>query len=168
MYPQSILWVLTLHSLHGSVGAHVDFHVAGRGKICTPLSEQGWAGITFWTLGTGTGIAQNIPKFWEREWEWKITFPNFGNWNGNDKLHYQLLGMGMRNQIPKWEWEHEWKLQSKLLGTGMSHWCSRELSGTGTGMTFKNPILFGILSLNGEGQIQFHILVKLTYFAWQI
>ena len=37
-----------------------------------------------------------IPEFWEREWEWKIAFPTFGNGNGNEKL------------IPKL-WEREWE-----------------------------------------------------------
>ena len=37
-----------------------------------------------------------IPEFWEREREWKNSFPTFGNGNGNEKL------------IPKhWEWEWE-------------------------------------------------------------
>ena len=102
---------------------------------------QGWAGMTFWTLGTG--IAQPIPKFWEREWEWK--------------LHSQFLGMGtgMRNRIPD-IWEREWDLHSRLLGTGMRHWYSREWSGTG--MTFKNTVLFGTLSQNGKGPYWFNII----------
>ena len=37
-----------------------------------------------------------IPKFWEREREWKVAFPTFRNGNGNEKL------------IPKfWERERE-------------------------------------------------------------
>ena len=37
-----------------------------------------------------------IPKFWEREREWKVAFPTFSNGNGNEKL------------IPKfWERERE-------------------------------------------------------------
>ena len=32
----------------------------------------------------GTGMENYIPKFREREWEWKIAFPTFGN--GNEKL----------------------------------------------------------------------------------
>ena len=35
---------------------------------------QGWAGIIFWIPGTGLGMAQPIPKNWERDW--KITFGN--------------------------------------------------------------------------------------------
>ena len=45
---------------------------------------------------TGTGMENCIPKFWEREREWKIAFPTFGNGNGNEKL------------IPKL-WEREWE-----------------------------------------------------------
>ena len=57
---------------------------------------QGWAGMTFGHLGTGTGMAQPIPKLWEREREWKIVFPTFGNGNGNE------------NSIPNfWERERE-------------------------------------------------------------
>ena len=67
------------------------------------------SGNDFWTLGTGTGIAQPIPKFWEREREWKIAFPTFGNGNGNDKFHSQFLGTGtgMTNSIPDFR-EREW------------------------------------------------------------
>ena len=45
-------------------------------------------------------------RLWEREW--KITFPNFGNGNGNGKLHSQLLGTGMEKLIPIL-WEREWE-----------------------------------------------------------
>ena len=41
-------------------------------------------------------MENDIPEFWEREWEWKIAFPTFGNGNGNEKL------------IPKL-WEREWE-----------------------------------------------------------
>ena len=37
-----------------------------------------------------------IPKFWEREREWKIAFPTFGNGNRNEKLIPNL-------------WEREWE-----------------------------------------------------------
>ena len=84
------------------------------------VSWQGWAGMTFWHLGTGTGMAQPIPKLWEREREWKIAFPTFGNGNGNE------------NSIPNfWEREREWKFHSRTLGTGMRHCYSREWPGTG-------------------------------------
>ena len=35
---------------------------------------------------TGTGMENCIPKFWEREREWKLAFPTFGNGNGNEKI----------------------------------------------------------------------------------
>ena len=44
----------------------------------------------------GTGMENYIPEFREREWEWKIAFPTFGNGNGNEKI------------IPKL-WEREWE-----------------------------------------------------------
>ena len=44
----------------------------------------------------GTGMENCIHEFWEREREWRIAFPTFGNGNGNEKL------------IPKL-WEREWK-----------------------------------------------------------
>ena len=34
----------------------------------------------------GTGMENCIPEFREREWEWKIEFPTFGNGNGNEKI----------------------------------------------------------------------------------
>ena len=58
----------------------------------------------------------------EREREWLSPFPNFGNGNGNDKFHSQLLGTGTGmkisfpifgngngngNSIPEF-WEREW------------------------------------------------------------
>ena len=61
----------------------------------------------------GTGMENYIPKFREREWEWKIAFPTFGN--GNEKL------------IPKREreWEagipgngRERKFRSPLMRVG--------------------------------------------------
>ena len=44
---------------------------------------------------------------WEREREWLSPFPNFGNGNGNEKFHSQLLGTGTG------------KFHSQFLGTGM-------------------------------------------------
>ena len=70
--------------------------------------KAGVSGNGFLTLGTGTGIAQPILKFWEREG--KIAFPTFGNGNGDDKFHSQFLGTGtgMTNSIPNfWERERE-------------------------------------------------------------
>ena len=74
----------------------------------------------------------------EREWSFRLSerellspFPHFGNGNGNEKLHSQLLGMGtgMRNRIPD-IWQREWDLHSRLLGTEMRHWYSRGWSAT--------------------------------------
>ena len=94
---------------------------------------------TLWTCQTYMENMSTVLKpgvsgndFWE-----------FGNGNGNSSTHSQSLGtgMGMTNCIHNfWEWEREWKLPSRLLGTGMRRWYSREWSGTGTGMTFRNPI----------------------------
>ena len=44
-----------------------------------------------------------IPKFWEREREWKIAFPTFGNGNGNEKI------------IPNFR-EREW--EASIRGNG--------------------------------------------------
>ena len=51
----------------------------------------------------GTGMENYIPEFREREREWKIAFPTFGNGNGNEKL------------IPKL-WEREW--EADIPGNG--------------------------------------------------
>ena len=69
--------------------------------------EQGWAGMTFGHLGTGTGMAQPIPKLWEREREWKISFPTFGN--GNGKIPFPIFGNGNGNSIPAFR-EREWDI----------------------------------------------------------
>ena len=45
---------------------------------------------------TGAGMENCIPEFWEREREWKIAFPTFGNGNRNEKLIPNL-------------WEREWE-----------------------------------------------------------
>ena len=66
---------------------------------------QRWAGMIFSTFGTG--IAQPIPTFWERQWEWEIAFPRFGNMNGNG---YYLLRTGSR----RW-YSREW-LRMGILG----------------------------------------------------
>ena len=88
-----------------------------------PLT-QGWGGMTFGHLGTGTGMAQPIPKLWEREREWKISFPTFGN--GNGKIPFPIFGNGNGNSIPAFrerEWdivipghdrEWEWELHRKI------------------------------------------------------
>ena len=68
------------------------------------------------------GEREWLLDIWEREREWLSPFPNFGNGNGNDKLHSQLLGTGTGmkisfpifgngngngNSIPNF-WEREW------------------------------------------------------------
>ena len=93
----------------------MDFHVAGRGKICTALSEQGGTGMTFWTLGTGTGIDEPIPKFWERERE--IAFPIFrnGNRNGNGAVRSFDTVSPEDSIKPHYLWSLKkiWKVDSK-------------------------------------------------------
>ena len=83
---------------------------------------QGWAWMTFGHLGTGTGMAQPIPKLWEREW--KISFLTFGN--GNGKIPFPIFWNGNGNFIPAFrerEWdvvipgndrEWEWELHRKI------------------------------------------------------
>ena len=43
------------------------------------MIHTGVSGNDFWTLGMGTGMANSIPKFQEREWELKF---HFGNGSG--------------------------------------------------------------------------------------
>ena len=77
----------------------------------------------FWTSGTGTGMANSIPIFWERESKWKIPFPIFGNGNGyensipifgngneSEKFHSRLSGRELEDGIPRnsREQEREW------------------------------------------------------------
>ena len=47
----------------------------------SPL-KQGWAGMTFESSGTGTGMDNPIPKVREREGNGKNPFPKFGNGKG--------------------------------------------------------------------------------------
>ena len=76
-----------------------------------------------WEVSQGNcsrGEREWLLNIWEREWEWLNPFPNFGNGNGNDKLHSQPLGTGTGmkipfpifgngngNSIPEF-WEREW------------------------------------------------------------
>ena len=64
---------------------------------------QGWAGMTFGSLGTGTGMDNSIPEVREREGNWKDPFPQFGNGKGMKKNHSQNsgIGKGMKKSIPK-------------------------------------------------------------------
>ena len=71
-------------------------------SVKSPIIPNFWTPFPFYSRHynpfplTGTGMENSIPEFWEREREWKIAFPNFGNGNGNEKL------------IPK-IWEREWE-----------------------------------------------------------
>ena len=71
-------------------------------SVKSPLIPNFWTPFPFYSRHynpfplTGTGMENCIPEFWEREREWKIAFPTFGNGNGNEKL------------IPKL-WEREWE-----------------------------------------------------------
>ena len=84
-------------------------------SVKSPLIPNFWTPFPFYSRHynpfplMGTGMENSIPEFWEREREWKIAFPNFGNGNGNGKFHSQFLrtGTGMTNSIPDF-WEREW------------------------------------------------------------
>ena len=71
------------------------------------------SGNDFWTSGTGTGMANSIPKFRERECKWKIplpilgtgmrvanSIPIFGNGNASGKFHSRLSGRELEAGIP--------------------------------------------------------------------
>ena len=48
----------------------------------------------------GTGMTNSIPNFWEREREWQIPFPTFGN--GNETLLFPgMIGNGNGNGLKK-------------------------------------------------------------------
>ena len=51
-----------------------------------------------------------IPEFWEREREWKIAFPTFGNGNGNEKLIPKLWERELEARIPENGREREFPL----------------------------------------------------------
>ena len=80
---------------------------------------QGWAGMTFGSSGTGTGMDNSIPEVREREGNWKNPFPQFGNGKGMKKKHSQNLGMGRewKNLFPKLGKGYE-KNQSPQFGNG--------------------------------------------------
>ena len=73
-----------------------------------------------------------IPEFWEREREWKIAFPTFGNGNGNEKL------------IPKL-WEREW--EASIPGNG------REREFPLTPATSEVSVLFLLRSCSGQATL---------------
>ena len=58
----------------------------------------------------GTGMEKYIPEFREREWEWKIAIPTFGNGNGNEKLIPKLWEREWEAGIPGNGWEREFPL----------------------------------------------------------
>jgi len=89
---------------------------------------QGWAGMTFGSSGTGTGMDNSIPEVREREGNWKNPFPQFGNGKGMKKNHSQNSGMGRewKNLFPKFG-----------NGKGMKKIHSHN---SGTGREWKKPI----------------------------
>ena len=91
---------------------------------------QGWAGMTFGSSGTGTGMDNSIPEVQEREGNWKNPFPQFGNgkgmkknipkireWEGNEKIYSQNSGTGRewKKSIPTFR---EWESEALILGNG--------------------------------------------------
>ena len=82
---------------------------------------QGWAGMTFGSSGTGTGMDNSIPEVREREGNWKNPFPQFGNGKGMKKKHSQNSGMGRewKNLFPKFgNGKGMKKIHSHNSGTG--------------------------------------------------
>ena len=69
--------------------------------------------------GTGTGMANSIPKFWERECEWKIPFPSFRNGNASGKFHSQFLGTGIPRKFAGNPREFPGKFLPQFSGMGM-------------------------------------------------
>ena len=59
-----------------------------------------------------------IPEFWEREREWKIAFPTFGNGNGNEKLIPKLWEREWEAGIPGNGREREFPLTPASMSTG--------------------------------------------------
>ena len=57
-----------------------------------------------------------IPEFREREWEWKIAFPTFGN--ENEKIIPKLWEREWEAGIPGNGWEREFPLTPDLRGVG--------------------------------------------------
>ena len=107
--------------------------------FCNCHILQGWAGMTFGSSGTGTGMDNSIPEVREREGNWKNPFPQFGNGKGMKKNHSQNSGMGRewKNLFPKFgNGKGMKKIHSRNSGTGIRGYYSREW--TGTGMERKN------------------------------
>ena len=103
--------------------------------------RQGWAGMTFGSSGTGTGMDNSIPEVREREGNWKNPFPQFGNGKGMKKNHSQNSGMGRewKNLFPKFgNGKGMKKIHSHNSGMGIRGYHSQEFPGTGTGMKKHN------------------------------
>ena len=56
-----------------------------------------------------------IPKFWEREWEWEIAFPTFGNGNGNETIIPNLREREREAGIPGNGREQEFRLTPVMM-----------------------------------------------------
>ena len=101
-----------------------DSNVTKRIFLISPLRQtqlQGWAGMTFGSSGTGTGMDNSIPEVREREGNWKNPFPQFGNGKGMKKNHSQNSGMGRewKNLFPKFgNGKGMKKIHSHNSGTG--------------------------------------------------
>ena len=109
--------------------------------------NQGWAGMTFGSSGTGTGMDNSIPEVREREGNWKNPFPQFGNGKGMKKNHSQNSGMGRewKNLFPKFgNGKGMKKIHSHNSGMGIRGYHSQEFPGTGMkkhNMTIKEKYL---------------------------
>ena len=86
-------------------GIKIAFPTFGNGKGNENFIPNFWEWEREWKFYSrhdnpfpvmGTGMENYIPEFQEWKREWKISFPTFGNGNGNGKL------------IPKL-WEREWE-----------------------------------------------------------
>ena len=87
----------------------------GPGLYMPWRGTSGVSGNDFWTFGNGNGNDKLHSQLLGTGTGMKISFPIFGNGNGNG------------NSIPEfWEREREKKFNSHILGTGMSRCYSRE------------------------------------------
>ena len=121
-------------------GHYYDFDDGGKG------AWQGWAGMAF--------------GLWERERELLNPFPNFGNGNGNEKSHSQLLGTGtgMINSIPNfWEREREWQIPFPTFGNGNETLLFPGMIGNGNGNGIKKlgQILYFVVKIRAVFYIPF-------------
>ena len=110
------------------MSCHIAVQCIDGTKMNKCFSKFGFLDATAPTPVSGPvgdrGEREWLLDIWEREWEWLNLFPNFGNGNGNDKLHSQLLGTGTGmkisfpifgngngngNSIPEF-WEREWDI----------------------------------------------------------